>query len=172
MSVWLRVVAPAALALTVACAKAPTPAVSAGVEAAKQAGRQLTELVWNQGRVERLGEFYAANVVRHVPERPGPIVGLEANQEYIRGLRTAFPDTRVDTVRMIGEGDWLTVHWIWSGTQTGDLPGLPATGRPVRLEGLSLIRLENGKAAEIWDFDDQLGMLRQLGVNPAPPAAT
>jgi len=35
---------------------------------------------------------------------------------------------------MIGEGDWLAVHWVWTGTQTGDLPGLAATGRPVRLE--------------------------------------
>ena len=158
--------------LASACSKAPPPAANAGVEAAKATGEQLTALVWNQGKVERLGEFYAEDVVRHVPERPAPIVGLAANQAYIRDLRAAFPDTRVETVRMIGEGDWLAVHWVWTGTQTGDLPGLAATGRPVRLEGVSLVRLANGRAVEIWDFDDQFGMLQQLGVIPAPPAAT
>ena len=158
--------------LASACSKAPPPAASAGVEAAKATGEQLTELVWNQGKVERLGEFYAEDVVRHVPERPAPIVGLAANQAYIRDLRAAFPDTRVEIVRTFGEGDWVAFHWVWTGTHTGDLPGLPATGKTVRLEGVSLDRIENGKAAEIWDFDDQFGMLQQLGVIPAPPAAT
>jgi len=37
---------------------------------------------------------------------------------------------------------------------------------------VSLVRLANGRAVEIWDFDDQFGMLQQLGVIPAPPAAT
>lgn len=171
MKAGLRVAVTVVVLLLIACSKTP-PAADAGVEAAKATGVQLTELVWNQGKVERLGEFYAEDVVRHVPERPAPIVGLAANQAYIRDLRAAFPDTRVETVRMIGEGDWLAVHWVWTGTQTGDLPGLAATGRPVRLEGVSLVRLANGRAVEIWDFDDQFGMLQQLGVIPAPPAAT
>jgi predicted ester cyclase len=158
--------------LASACSKAPPPAASAGVEAAKATVGQLSELVWNQGKLERLGEFYAENVVRHVPERPAPIVGLAANQAYIRDLQAAFPDGRIETVRMLGEGDWLAVQWMWTGTQTGNLPGLPATGKPVRLEGVSLVRHAHGKAVEIWDFDDQFGMLQQLGVIPAPPAAT
>ena len=167
-----RIVMTVVVVLASACSKAPPPAANAGVEAAKATGEQLTALVWNQGKVERLGEFYAEDVVRHVPERPAPIVGLAANQAYIRDLRAAFPDTRVETVRMLGEGDWLAVHWVWTGTQTGDLPGLPATGKPVRVEGASLVRFTNGRAVEIWDFDDQFGMLQQLGVIPAPPAAT
>jgi steroid delta-isomerase-like uncharacterized protein len=171
MKAGLRVAVTVVVLLLIACSKTP-PAADAGVEAAKATGEQLTALVWNQGKVERLGEFYAEDVVRHVPERPAPIVGLAANQAYIRDLRAAFPDTRVETVRMIGEGDWLAVHWVWTGTQTGDLPGLPATGKPVRVEGVSLIRHANGRAVEIWDFDDQFGMLQQLGVIPAPPAAT
>lgn len=171
MKAGLRVAVTVVVLLLIACSKTP-PAASAGVEAAKATGEQLTELVWNQGKVERLGEFYAEDVVRHVPERPAPIVGLAANQAYIRDLRAAFPDSRTETVRMLGEGDWLAVQWVWTGTQTGDLPGLPATGKPVRVEGVSLIRHANGRAVEIWDFDDQFGMLQQLGVIPAPPAAT
>lgn len=171
MRAGLRVVMGIVVPLLVACSKTP-PAASTSVEAGKATGRQATEVVWNQGRVERLGEFYSETVVRHVPERPVPIVGLEANQAYIRDLRAAFPDTRVEIVRIIGEGDWLAFHWVWTGTHTGDLPGLPATGKAVRLEGVSLDRMEHGKAAEIWDFDDQLSMLQQLGVIKPPPATT
>jgi steroid delta-isomerase-like uncharacterized protein len=167
----LRIVAATVVPLLVSCSKTAF-APDASVEAGKETGRQVTEVVWNQGQIDRLGEFYTETVVRHVPERPAPIVGLEANQAYIRDLRTAFPDTRVEIVRMVGEGDWLAVHWVWTGTQTGDLPGLPATGKQVRLEGVSLVRAERGRAAEIWDLDDQLSMLRQLGVIPPPPATT
>jgi len=90
MKAGLRVAVTVVVLLLIACSKTP-PAASAGVEAAKATGEQLTALVWNQGKVERLGEFYAEDVVRHVPERPAPIVGLAANQAYIRDLRAAFP---------------------------------------------------------------------------------
>jgi steroid delta-isomerase-like uncharacterized protein len=144
---------------------------AAAVAAIAKLGEGITEIVWNQGHVERLGEFYADNVVRHVPESPDPIVGLEANKEYIRRLRAAFPDTHVDTERAFTDGKMAAVHWVWTGTHLGDMPNLPATGKKVRLPGISLIRVESGKFAEIWDQDDQLSLLVQLGVItlPSPP---
>ena len=54
------------------------------------------------------------------------------------------------------------------------MPGLPATGKKVVLPGISLVRVRDGKFAEIWDQDDQLSLLVQLGViqlPPPPPAA-
>ena len=132
-------------------------------------GAQITDVIWNQHQLDRLGEFYAEGVIRHVPELPDPVVGLEANRGYLRGMFTAFPDSRLEYLRAITEGDWAALHWVWTGTQTGPLPGLPPTGKPVRLEGISLVHVTNGKIVEIWDADDQLSLLRQLGVIPASP---
>jgi steroid delta-isomerase-like uncharacterized protein len=154
------------VAASVACAPGPVPE-PAPTPTWHDLSETVTQVVWNEGQVDRLGEFYAEQVVRHVSELPDPIVGLEANQAYIRGLLDAFPDGRVELARIVTEGDWVAVHWIWTGTHTGDLPGLPATGSTLRLEGMSFVQIDDGKAVEIWDISDQLSMLRQLGVAPA-----
>ena len=135
----------------------------------KALGTQITEVIWNQHRLDPLGEFYAANVVRHVPEFPDPIVGLEANKGYLSRLFGAFPDSTLELPRVVIEGDWAAMMWVWTGTHTGPLPGLPPTGKAVRLVGISLVHVENGKAVEIWDFSDQLSLLQQLGVIPPLP---
>jgi steroid delta-isomerase-like uncharacterized protein len=145
------------------------PCTTAAIAAVQAAGDAVTEVVWNQGRIDRLGEFYTPDVVRHVPERPEPIVGLEANQAYIRQMREAFPDGRVTTERAFSDGRMAAVSWVWTGTHTGDMPGLPATGKKVRLPGISLVRVRDGKFAEIWDQSDQLTFLVQLGVIHLPP---
>ena len=158
----------AACAAWAAAQDAGQPA-TAPVAAVMKLGEGVTEVVWNRGEIDRLGEFYAENVVRHVPESPDPVVGLEANKEYIRRMRAAFPDTHVTTERAFTDGEMAAVYWVWSGTHLGDLPNLPATGRKVTLPGISMIRIENGKFAEIWDQDDQLSLLIQLGVVQLPP---
>jgi hypothetical protein len=52
------------------------------------------------------------------------------------------------------------------GTHTGDLYGIPATGRHIDVVEVGLWRVENGVIAEAWYFGDELGMLRALGLNP------
>lgn len=48
-------------------------------------------------------------------------------------------------------------------TYRGDAPGIPATGKPVRLTGVTIARIVNGKIVAGWDNWDQLGMLQQIG---------
>jgi hypothetical protein len=44
--------------------------------------------------------------------------------------------------------------------------GLPATHRQVRLSGIGIFRIAEGKIAEVWSLWDRLGELQQLGVLP------
>jgi predicted ester cyclase len=44
--------------------------------------------------------------------------------------------------------------------------GVPATGKDVKITGISIDRFENGKVVEAWSNWDSLGMLQQLGVVP------
>ncbi len=54
----------------------------------------------------------------------------------------------------------------WTGTQTGPFGGLPPTGKKVKVSGIDIIRIENGKIVEHWEATDNLGLLEQLGVIP------
>jgi predicted ester cyclase len=46
--------------------------------------------------------------------------------------------------------------------------GIPPTGNAVRVDAISIHRMEDGKIAETWEVWDTLGFLQQLGVVPTP----
>jgi predicted ester cyclase len=46
--------------------------------------------------------------------------------------------------------------------------GLPATRREVDIAFIAIYRVEAGRIAERWLVGDELAMMRQLGVVPAP----
>lgn len=52
----------------------------------------------------------------------------------------------------------------------GELLGIPATGKQVRVGSIGIFRLAEGKIAEIWEQLDLLTLMQQLGVIPAPAA--
>ena len=59
-----------------------------------------------------------------------------------------------------------------SGTHSGTLFGIAATGKLFTVGIMVMARFdEAGKWAEDWANWDQLGMLQQLGVIPAPAEA-
>jgi predicted ester cyclase len=58
--------------------------------------------------------------------------------------------------------------WRAIGTHTGELLGIPPTGKPVDVTGIWIDRVQGGKIVEEWGVSDQLGMLQQVGVVPPP----
>ena len=52
------------------------------------------------------------------------------------------------------------------GTHTGELNGIPATGKKVKATGATIARIVDGKIVEERDYVDDLGLLQQLGVIP------
>jgi steroid delta-isomerase-like uncharacterized protein len=77
----------------------------------------------------------------------------------------AFPDLRLTIEDMITEGDKVVVRWMLCGTQTGDLPGIPATGKHMLITGITISRIMNGKIDEQWREWDRFSILQQLGVS-------
>jgi predicted ester cyclase len=78
-------------------------------------------------------------------------------------LRTAFPD-RVDVIeQVIAEGDTVGLLFRLTATHTGNLFGIPPTGRKVDVYELALLRIVNGRMVEGWFMMDEAELLRQLG---------
>ena len=74
---------------------------------------------------------------------------------------------RVDTIEdLIAKDDRVWAVWTMRGTHTGQLFGIPATGRPIEVLETGIWRLQDGLVAEAWFFGDELRLLRQLGVRP------
>ena len=62
----------------------------------------------------------------------------------------------------------MYVHFNMKGTNTGGMgPDMPATNKAMDVNGVDIIRFENGKAMEHWGYWEESKMMQQLGMAPA-----
>jgi steroid delta-isomerase-like uncharacterized protein len=127
--------------------------------------------LFQEGNLDAADEILSADFVWHGGFSPGEDQrGPEPTKQVASGLSTAFPDRRITHEDTIAEGDKVLIRWSVSGTQEGELQGIPPTGRRMTLTGFDLFRIdEGGKIAEMWQEADMLGMMQQLGAMPPPP---
>ncbi|MEO8765405.1 MAG: ester cyclase [Ginsengibacter sp.] len=107
---------------------------------------------------------FTSNVVMHAS--PSDIVGIDSAKAYYANYLTGFSNITFTIKEVFGQGNKLVKHWNFKGTHTGVFFGIPATGKPVSLDGVTLVRMENGKIAEERDFFDNLDFMQQLGLIP------
>lgn len=81
-------------------------------------------------------------------------------------ILAAFPDSRFPIEDVVTEGDRVAVRHSLRGTHQAEFQGVPATGKPVVVNAIVILRYENGKAAELWLNADFMGLMQQLGVIP------
>jgi predicted ester cyclase len=71
---------------------------------------------------------------------------------------------RMDTIEdLIAKDDRVWAVWTMRGTHTGQLFGIPATGRRIEILEAGIWRLVDGLVIEAWFFGDELSLLRELG---------
>ncbi len=132
----------------------------------KALNRRIFEAIGNQN-LDALDELIAADTVDHVlpPELPP---GLDGQKAFIGMFISAFPDIKMTVEDEIAEGDKVVTRWTAAGTHTGELMGIPATGKQVTMKGVDINRFSGGKNVEHWGQLDQMGLMQQLGVVPPP----
>ena len=134
-----------------------------------EANIKMYSHVWdeiiNKGKLGMFNDSnFTKNVVLHVS--PADVTGIDSAKAYYANYLTGFSNITFTIKDVFGQGDKLVKHWNFKGTHTGVFFGIPATGKPVNLEGVTLVRMENGKIAEERDFFDNLEFSQQLGLIP------
>jgi predicted ester cyclase len=139
---------------------------TATVERNKAVIRRIFEEIINQGNLDLADELLTPDTDVHVPfEDPGS--GPQALKKIVGGLREGFPDLHLEIDELIGEGDMVAVAWhSTQQTHTGSYRGLPPTGRAVRISGIDMMRLVDGRVSMFSMHLDELGAVRQMGVVP------
>jgi steroid delta-isomerase-like uncharacterized protein len=118
----------------------------------------------NTGDSSLLEKFIAPDYTEHSEG----FQGVEPFRQQIIAFRAAFPDLHVSIDDLIIDGDRFASRTTVTGTHTGDLMGMPATGRHISVEAVDIGRIENGQAKERWGGLNMYSMLTQLGLIPAP----
>ena len=102
---------------------------------------------------------------------PGMQHGLGGHNAIVALFKASFPDMEWQITEMIAEGDRVVARTTMVATHTGDFFGIPPTGKRVSVDGIHILRIADGRIAEHWGNNDDLGLMRQLGVIPSPESA-
>ncbi|MBF6614769.1 MAG: ester cyclase [Chloroflexi bacterium] len=127
---------------------------------------QFLDDLFNKRNLAIIDALCVTNVVNH---GLGPdAADIEGTKRSAAMFLAAFPDLHFTFEDFIAEGDQVVVRWTSTGTQKGELMGIPPSGKQFSTTGLEIYRFEGGKIVEHWQETNMLGLLQQLGAIPSP----
>ena len=132
--------------------------------------RNACQIIWSDGDVSRIGEFYAENFTADYPMTDWG-EGLEGIKSLVLGIRTGFPDYRERIDELLVAGDDVIVRLTLQATHNGPLPNLPATGRAVEFKDVTICTVLDGKITRQRGLTDYLSLYSQLGLIELPASA-
>ena len=121
----------------------------------KAVAMRVFDEIFNQGKFQVADEIYAPDFLNHGLHQS---VDLKVDQDAVHAEKRAFPDLRMSVQEMVAEGDKVAVLWTFQGTHTGSgYEGLPPTGTPVELRGITIWRIVDGRIKEEWSSWSETG---------------
>jgi steroid delta-isomerase-like uncharacterized protein len=113
-------------------------------------------------------EVMHPDVAVDIPGMPSTLATL---RQVLPAFRTAFPDFQVTVDDYLADDTRVAYRVTWTATHSGELMGIPPTGKRIRVTETHIDHLVDGKIVRHEGDWDQLGMLHQAGAIPMPGQA-
>ena len=139
------------------------------MEANKAVARRFVDEIWNRKKPDMISHFVSEDYVRHSPS--GILKGPRGLRQDYDTYVTAFPNCHLQIEEMVCEGDKVAVRYTVTGTQSGKLMDVPASGKLVSFSAIRLLRIAKGKIAEESVAWDRLTLMQQIGAVSEPARA-
>jgi predicted ester cyclase len=78
------------------------------------------------------------------------------------------PNPTLTFHEVLTDGELYSCRFTMAGVHKGPFMGLPATGKPYVLPGITIMRFSGETVLERWSSADMLGVLVQIGAVPPP----
>ena len=121
---------------------------------------------WNAADLDGYLQLYDEDIRLH-GYSPEPL-DKPAVRDFYAGIFAAFPGCRLTIDETLTDGDRLCCRFTLTGRHDGDFLGVPGTGTPITLPGITILHFRGGRCVERWSTADLLGVLVQIGAVPAP----
>lgn len=138
-----------------------TGSAKPSVETNRAAVRRWIELA-NARKIDDLREVWADDLMLHQgPDQP-PLVGFDNFSALLNMYYAAMPDLQISVEEVVAHGDTVFLRSRSTATHTGELFGIPPTGRKVTYVGVCAYHLANGKMTHEWFNDDMFSLMQVL----------
>ena len=109
-------------------------------------------------------EIFSPDFRAYMPGQPP--MDRATFEHYVGGVTDGMPGYTYEIHDQIAQGDLVVSRITWRGVHSGDLAGVPATGRSIELRGINMFRVRDGQVVEQWAELDIFGLLQQIGAIP------
>jgi len=120
---------------------------------------------WNAGDLAGYLKLYDERI-RLYGYSPAPLDKEEVRAFY-QAIFDAFDGPQLEFHETLWEGERCSVRFTMTGTHVAAFMGVPATGLPVALPGITILHFEGPRVLERHSSADMLGLLVALGAVPA-----
>ena len=124
---------------------------------------------WNSRAGTRVAEWMTDDAVYEDVALGQTHAGRDAIAKFVDEASAFSSDYRFEPVSDFSTETHYAAEWVMIGTHDGDGAGMPATGKPYRIRGVSVGTLRDGKIAQNRDYWNMAEFLVQIGVIPPPP---
>jgi ketosteroid isomerase-like protein len=93
---------------------------------------------------------------------PGECWGREQSMKVVGNFAKSIPDMKFDIKEVLVAGNRVVVRGEVSGTPSGELFGVPHTGRSFRIMAIDIQTVRDGKIAQTYHLENWLSALGQL----------
>jgi predicted ester cyclase len=127
---------------------------------------QLAAERFSRKDLEGYLKLYDKGVLHHGFGTKRGVAGL---REHFEQLLLGFPDLRIDSQDIFGDGEKVAHRYTFYGTHKGEYMGFAATGKFIVAPGVLLHLFARGNCVEVWHLMDSLRFLAVIGAIPSPP---
>lgn len=141
---------------------------------AREVMDRLTDALTTHSDLKVIADLYADDAVAFTPDE-GEIRGRDNIVEYWRQMTEAVPEATFETLHAYEVGDTAIDEGIFSGRNTGPLQlpngeNLPATQREIRIRGVDIATVADGRIVDYRLYFDEMDFLGQLGLLDQEPS--
>lgn len=116
--------------------------------------------VWNNADMDAVDRVFSADYVEHDPMR-GDTIGLDAFKDLLNTYHENYSSMDLSIHETFIKNDKVTELWTWKATHI--------SGTELELPVITIMRIEDGKIAELTYYYDTLKEAKQMGYKIIPP---
>ena len=122
---------------------------------------------WSSGDIDGIVACFSEECVFEDLALQATFEGHAALREFAAAAFAALPDFQWTATKIFSDGANVCIESHFSGTQTGDFPGIPATGKAVDIPCLTVEEIRDGKVRRHRDYWSLATYLQQVGLMPS-----
>ena len=128
----------------------------------KKIMRLFVDEAWNKKNREIVYKLLTPDFRHYMPGLKKPVIGPAAYQQLIDTFSTAFPNNRMEIDEVFGEGPRVCILWTFIGTHKGVFNDIEPKRREIKLSGVGVARIQNGKIEEVISMFDNASFVAMM----------